>query len=107
MLSQQQVLSYGREVLSQESQAIKEAGDRLGQSFFQAVNLLFTCKGKVVTTGMGKSVLLATMAMQFRRYENAQVFAFDFGGSIRAATLAAAPARRPRRAASRILRPAA
>ncbi len=55
MLSQQQVLSYGREVLSQESQAIKEAGDRLGQSFFQAVNLLFTCKGKVVTTGMGKS----------------------------------------------------
>ena len=40
-------------------------------------------------TGAGKSVLLALMAMQFRRYENAQVFAFDFGGSIRAATLAA------------------
>jgi type IV secretion system protein TrbE len=28
------------------------------------------------------------MAMQFRRYERAQVFAFDFGGSIRAAALA-------------------
>jgi type IV secretion system protein TrbE len=39
-------------------------------------------------TGAGKSVLLALMALQFRRYENAQVFAFDFGGSIRAATLA-------------------
>jgi type IV secretion system protein TrbE len=39
-------------------------------------------------TGAGKSVLLALMAMQFRRYENAQVFAFDFGGSIRAAALA-------------------
>ncbi|MFT4028210.1 MAG: TraM recognition domain-containing protein, partial [Novosphingobium sp.] len=38
-------------------------------------------------TGSGKSVLLALMAMQFRRYENAQVFAFDFGGSIRAAAL--------------------
>ncbi len=38
-------------------------------------------------TGAGKSVLLALMAMQFRRYENAQVFAFDFGGSIRAAAL--------------------
>src|SRR3546814_1188664 len=36
----------------------------------------------------GKSVLLALMAMQFRRYDNAQVFAFDFGGSIRAAALA-------------------
>lgn len=39
-------------------------------------------------TGAGKSVLLALMAMQFRRYERAQIFAFDFGGSIRAATLA-------------------
>lgn len=39
-------------------------------------------------TGAGKSVLLALMALQFRRYEHSQVFAFDFGGSIRAATLA-------------------
>lgn len=39
-------------------------------------------------TGAGKSVLLAMMAMQFRRYGGAQVFAFDFGGSIRAAALA-------------------
>ena len=39
-------------------------------------------------TGAGKSVFLALMAMQFRRYPCAQVFAFDFGGSIRAAALA-------------------
>jgi type IV secretion system protein VirB4 len=39
-------------------------------------------------TGAGKSVLLALMALQFRRYANAQVFAFDFGGSIRAAAIA-------------------
>ena len=39
-------------------------------------------------TGSGKSVLLACMALQFRRYERSQVFAFDFGGSIRAAALA-------------------
>jgi type IV secretion system protein VirB4 len=39
-------------------------------------------------TGSGKSVLLALMALQFRRYDNSQVFAFDFGGSIRAAALA-------------------
>src|SRR5467141_1737532 len=39
-------------------------------------------------TGAGKSVLLALMALQFRRYLDAQVFAFDFGGSIRAAALA-------------------
>ena len=39
-------------------------------------------------TGAGKSVLLAIMALQFRRYQRSQVFAFDFGGSIRAAALA-------------------
>ncbi|MEH6755907.1 MAG: conjugal transfer protein TrbE [Parasphingorhabdus sp.] len=39
-------------------------------------------------TGAGKSVLLGFIAMQFRRYENAKIFAFDFGGSIRAAILA-------------------
>lgn len=39
-------------------------------------------------TGAGKSVLLALLALQFRRYAGSQVFAFDFGGSIRAAALA-------------------
>ena len=39
-------------------------------------------------TGTGKSVLLALIAMQFRRYQSGQVFAFDFGGSIRVASLA-------------------
>lgn len=39
-------------------------------------------------TGAGKSVLLALMALQFRRYPRSQVFVFDFGGSIRASTLA-------------------
>lgn len=39
-------------------------------------------------TGAGKSVLLALMALQFRRYGGAQVFAFDFGASVRAAILA-------------------
>jgi type IV secretion system protein VirB4 len=39
-------------------------------------------------TGAGKSVLLALMALQFRRYPESQIFAFDFGGSIRAAAIA-------------------
>ncbi|HEY2010802.1 MAG TPA: conjugal transfer protein TrbE [Rhizomicrobium sp.] len=39
-------------------------------------------------TGAGKSVLLALMALQFRRYQQPQIFVFDFGGSVRAATLA-------------------
>src|SRR5258707_6526213 len=39
-------------------------------------------------TGAGKSVLLALMALQFRRYLNAQVYIFDKGFSARAAVLA-------------------
>lgn len=38
-------------------------------------------------TGAGKSVLLSTLAMQWQRYEDAQVFIFDKGRSARAATL--------------------
>ena len=39
-------------------------------------------------TGAGKSVLLSMLALQWRRYEGAQIFLFDKGRSARAATLA-------------------
>ncbi len=39
-------------------------------------------------TGAGKSVLLALIALQFRRYRHAQVYVFDKGFSARAAVLA-------------------
>ncbi|RQW40592.1 conjugal transfer protein TrbE [Novosphingobium sp. LASN5T] len=39
-------------------------------------------------TGAGKSVLLALLALQFRRYPHAQVYIFDKGFSARAAVLA-------------------
>ncbi len=38
-------------------------------------------------TGMGKSVLLATLAMQFRRYRGSRILAFDMGRSMRATIL--------------------
>ena len=37
--------------------------------------------------GMGKSVLLATLALQFRRYAGSRIFAFDMGRSMRATVL--------------------
>lgn len=39
-------------------------------------------------TGAGKSVLLALLALQFRRYANSQITIFDKGNSARAAVLA-------------------
>ncbi|MGN6209418.1 conjugal transfer protein TrbE [Asticcacaulis sp.] len=41
-------------------------------------------------TGAGKSVLLALLALQFRRYAGARILAFDFGRSLRAACFAMA-----------------
>ncbi|MGF7150104.1 type IV secretion system protein VirB4 [Sphingomonas zeicaulis] len=41
-------------------------------------------------TGAGKSVLLALLQLQFRRYPNAQIYVFDKGLSARAAVLAMA-----------------
>lgn len=38
-------------------------------------------------TGAGKSVLLAAMILQFRRYAGSRIFAFDKGGSARATIL--------------------
>ncbi|SFQ26808.1 conjugal transfer protein TrbE [Pseudomonas borbori] len=38
-------------------------------------------------TGMGKSVLLATLTMQFRRYPGSRLFIFDMGRSLRATVL--------------------
>lgn len=39
-------------------------------------------------TGAGKSVLLALLALQFRRYKDSQVYTFDKGNSARATVLA-------------------
>ncbi|MDZ4047261.1 MAG: conjugal transfer protein TrbE, partial [Pseudoxanthomonas sp.] len=38
-------------------------------------------------TGMGKSVLLATLALQFRRYPGSRILALDMGRSVRATIL--------------------
>ncbi len=46
-------------------------------------------------TGAGKSVLLALLALQFRRYHNSRIIIFDKGWSARAAVLAMGGAHHP------------
>lgn len=45
-------------VLEIESRAISDLRDRLDSSFDRAVEMLFTCAGRIVVTGMGKSGLI-------------------------------------------------
>ena len=55
MISNEQTLAIGKKVLSDESQALLEAAERLTTEFCRAVEALLLCKGKVITTGLGKS----------------------------------------------------
>jgi len=48
-----------RKVLEIEAEAIRELIPRLDSSFDRAVEILLACSGRVVTTGMGKSGIIA------------------------------------------------
>jgi len=52
------VLEEARKVLRIEGQSIFDLAERIDESFLQAVDILFHCKGKVVLMGMGKSGLV-------------------------------------------------
>jgi arabinose-5-phosphate isomerase len=52
-------LAYGRTVLDTEARAIHAVRARLGKSFAQAVDVVLACKGRVVTTAIGKPGFLA------------------------------------------------
>jgi len=54
-MNSKEVIQQAQRVLEIEARAISALSSRLDNSFAQAVELLFTCKGKVVVTGMGKS----------------------------------------------------
>jgi arabinose-5-phosphate isomerase len=48
-----------RKVLQIEADAIRDLIPKVGETFAQAVDMLFACAGRVVTTGMGKSGFIA------------------------------------------------
>jgi len=50
-----QILSKGKQILREEAQAILSTELELGQSFYDAVELIVSCEGKMVVTGIGKS----------------------------------------------------
>lgn len=52
------VIEDGRRVLAMESKAVESLTDRLGEPFQSAVEILASCQGRVVVTGMGKSGLI-------------------------------------------------
>jgi arabinose-5-phosphate isomerase len=55
MTTQKKIIQKGREVVRIEAEAVAALERRIDASFARAVELLFSCKGRVVVTGMGKS----------------------------------------------------
>lgn len=55
VLSDDELLELGREVLRIEADAVLSLVDRLGPGFVQAVRLILDCRGRVVVSGIGKS----------------------------------------------------
>ena len=49
------ILNIAKEVLRIEASAVKKLISRIDESFIKAVDILFSCKGRVIVTGIGKS----------------------------------------------------
>lgn len=54
-----ELIAFAKEALEVEAAAIRGAAERLDESFLHALELVDKCKGKVVTTGVGKSGIAA------------------------------------------------
>lgn len=52
------LLEYAKRVLKIEADAVYSLIDRIGEDFLRAVDILSSCEGRVVVTGMGKSGII-------------------------------------------------
>src|SRR5262245_64957238 len=48
-------LEYARQVVRAEAVALDQVAGRLGDSFLQAIDLVYHCPGRIAVTGTGKS----------------------------------------------------
>jgi len=59
MLNNEEIKSKGREVIDKEATAVSNLKKMINDSFVKAIEILYSCKGRVVFSGMGKSGLIA------------------------------------------------
>ena len=62
-LSPFEQLRFARQVILDESRALARVADRLDNEFCRAVELIWTCRGNVVVSGMGKAGLIGQKIM--------------------------------------------
>ena len=52
------IIQQAKNILKIEADAVSSLIDRIDESFIQAVEILYSCQGKIVVTGMGKSGII-------------------------------------------------
>ena len=80
-MTSDEILSFAREIMYIESDAIKNVADTLNHSFFNACKLILESKGKLITIGIGKSghiakvisVLIGMTILGKQRQKNSKV----------------------------------
>jgi len=59
MNDHESIIKKGKDIVRLEAEAVAALGERIGESFAHAVELIRTCKGRVIITGAGKSGIIA------------------------------------------------
>lgn len=62
-LSPSEQLSFARQIMLAESQALAAVAQRLDERFCRAVQYLYSCQGSVIVSGMGKAGLIGQKIM--------------------------------------------
>ena len=59
MITKENIIASAKNTLISESQSIAKLTDFIDDSFVEAVQLIYHCKGRLVVTGIGKSAIIA------------------------------------------------
>lgn len=59
MIDKDKILQSAKKTFLSESQSIALLTDFLDDNYFEAINVLLNCKGRIVITGIGKSAIIA------------------------------------------------
>jgi arabinose-5-phosphate isomerase len=55
MADKEKIIALGKAVIAAEAQALLALNNRINNNFYEACELILSCKGRVIVTGMGKS----------------------------------------------------
>ncbi|RAR70211.1 KpsF/GutQ family sugar-phosphate isomerase [Flavobacterium aciduliphilum] len=59
MIPKENILASAKKTILSESESIAKLADYVNDSFLQAIELLFHCKGRIIITGIGKSAIIS------------------------------------------------